>query len=112
MKKNSNESKTLVGLGRLAYLGTYIDAATYAYTTTSTSTYLLIMKCKYTHIHTETHTHIHTQTHIYIHILIQIRLSIPIHTHLLRTVIANFDVERIGRAKTPTQQIDTMKMNI
>ena len=34
------------------------------------------------------------------------------HTHLLRTAIANLDVECIGRAKRPTQKIDTTKTNM
>ena len=32
-------------------------------------------------------------------------------THLIRTVIANFDVECVGRAKNTAQQNDTMDMN-
>ena len=50
----------------------------------------------YTHTHIHTHAHIHTYTHTHIHTYTHT------HTYLLRTVIANFDVECILRAKTPT----------
>ena len=62
------------------YMHAYMHACMYAYVHAHIHTS--------THMHTSTHTHIHTYTHT--------------HTYLLRTVIANFDVECILRAKTPT----------
>ena len=77
-----------------AGIHTYIHTYIRAYVHTCIPTYI------HTYIHTYTHTHIHTCIRAYVHTCIPTYIHTYIHTYMLRTVIANFDVECILRAKT------------
>ena len=89
--RNANSSRrNAYQCGHQTKRHAYIHMHAHTHTCTYTNAHAHTHAHTHTHAHANAHAHTHTHTHTRAHK----------HTHLLRTIIANSDVECILRAKT------------